>query len=50
MRKYGIRLLFPFILLLVLSGCWNYSELNERTIIAGAAIDLTESGEIQRTA
>lgn len=50
MRKYGIRLLFPFFLLLFLSGCWNYSELNERTIIAGAAIDLTDSGEIQLTA
>lgn len=48
--KYVIRLLAPTVLLLFLSGCWNYSELNERTIIAGAAIDLTDSGEILLTA
>ena len=50
MIKYVFRLLLPVALLLLLSGCWNYSELNERTIIAGAAIDLTESGEILLTA
>ncbi len=49
MRKIMVCLLAP-ILLLPLSGCWNYSELNERTIIAGAAIDLTESGEVMLTA
>lgn len=50
MIKVVIRLFIPTALLLLLSGCWNYSELNERTIIAGAAIDLTESGEILLTA
>lgn len=49
MIKYVFRLLLPVIFLLLLSGCWNYSELNERTIIAGAAVDLTESGEILLT-
>lgn len=50
MMKYVFRLLLPATLLLLLSGCWSYSELNERTIIAGAAIDLTDSGEILLTA
>lgn len=50
MMKYVFRLLLPVTLLLLLSGCWSYSELNERTIIAGAAVDLTESGEILLTA
>ncbi len=48
--KLFLRLILPSVLLLLLSGCWSYSELNERTIIAGAAIDLTESGEILLTA
>lgn len=42
---YGLLFLF----LLPMSGCWNYSELDDRAIIAGAAIDRMESGEIRLT-
>ena len=40
---------FTALLLLPLAGCWNYSELNERTLAAGAAVDLTENGTVLLT-
>ena len=48
--KKIVFLLITFLFLCLLSGCWSYSELNERTIVAGAAIDRLESGEILLTA
>ncbi|MBS4174320.1 Ger(x)C family spore germination protein [Bacillus sp. FJAT-49736] len=38
-----------FVISLLLSGCGNVKELNELAIILGAAIDLTEKGEIDLT-
>lgn len=47
--RAGLRLAAALALLLPLSGCWNYSELNDRTLVAGAAVDRTESGSILLT-
>ena len=44
------KLILPFISLLLLCGCWNYSDTNHRLIVTGAAIDLGENGETWVTA
>jgi spore germination protein KC len=36
--------------MLTLSGCWNYRELNRQTIVAGAALDITDEGKVKITA
>ncbi|MBE6936650.1 MAG: hypothetical protein E7458_09220 [Ruminococcaceae bacterium] len=48
MRR-GLVCVLLLLQILPLSGCWNYSELDDRAIIAGAAIDRMESGEIRLT-
>lgn len=40
MKKCSVKLLLLlFILILPLSGCWNYREINKMSIIAGVAVD-----------
>jgi len=41
--KFKILLLIP--LLLLITGCWNYHELNELAIVTSMAIDLTDDGD-----
>lgn len=41
--KYKYLLLIP--LLFVMTGCWNYRELNQLAITTAMAIDLTDEGE-----
>lgn len=33
------KIILSFIILLTLSGCWNYKELNEYSIVSGVSID-----------
>lgn len=42
------RILFIFIIIsaLYMGGCWNYSEVNEKKIVAGAAIDYNKEKEM----
>ena len=44
--KYKWVLLIPF--LLIITGCWNYRELNQLAITTSMAIDLTEDKEEYR--
>lgn len=44
--KYKWLLIVP--MLLFLTGCWNYRELNQLAITTAMAIDLTEDGEEYR--
>lgn len=39
-----IKLLMPFLFLFILTGCWNYRELNDLAIATGIAIDKSEDG------
>ena len=39
-----IKLLLPFLFLFILTGCWNYRELNDLAIATGIAIDESEDG------
>lgn len=38
------KIIFSFILIILMCGCWNYKELNEYSIITGIAIDKTIDG------
>lgn len=44
--KYKWILLIPF--LFIITGCWNYRELNQLAITTAMAIDLTDDGEEYR--
>ncbi len=39
-----IKLLIPVLFLFILTGCWNYRELNDLAIATGIAIDKSEDG------
>lgn len=39
-----IKLLISFLFLFILTGCWNYRELNDLAIATGIAIDESEDG------
>lgn len=39
MKKNLLKMLFLFCFLSVLPGCWNYQEVNQLAIVAGAAVD-----------
>ena len=39
MTKQWLRLIYPFILLLILCGCWNRVEMSEIGIISATAVD-----------
>ena len=39
-----IKLLIPILFLFILTGCWNYRELNDLAIATGIAIDKSEDG------
>ena len=41
-RKFSVLFILPF--LLVLTGCWDDIELEERGFLAGVAVDLAEGG------
>ena len=38
------KIIFSFIVVLLTSGCWNYKELNEYSIVTGIAIDKSDNG------
>lgn len=38
------KIIVSFIFLITLSGCWNYHELNNYSIVTGVAIDKSEEG------
>ena len=38
------KIIFSLFILLCVTGCWNYKELNEYSIVTGIAIDKTDSG------
>lgn len=42
-----IKLVISFFSILLLTGCWNYRELNQLAISTGIAIDKTETGEYE---
>jgi spore germination protein KC len=53
MKKYCRILIFSVIsfLLLSISGCWNYTEVDDMAIVAGVAIDKNkQDGKLQLTA
>ena len=39
-----MKKVFVFFLLLFLTGCWNYKELNEYAIVTGMAVDYKDNG------
>ncbi|WP_020615502.1 Ger(x)C family spore germination protein [Paenibacillus daejeonensis] len=39
MIKHWLRFMYPFILLLLLCGCWNRVEMNEIGVISATAVD-----------
>nr|WP_198044673.1 Ger(x)C family spore germination protein [Lysinibacillus timonensis] len=45
MTKFPLYMLVGFCLLLLLSGCWDRKEIEERATIVGLAIDLAKSTE-----
>jgi len=47
--KKRVKILLIFFLSLTLTGCWNYSEINDSVIVAGAAIDKAEDNQIRLT-
>ena len=38
------KIILSLVILITLSGCWNYNELNDFSIATGMAIDFTEDG------
>ncbi|MEJ8553651.1 Ger(x)C family spore germination protein [Tepidibacter sp. Z1-5] len=44
LKKQIVFFIIP-IFMLILSGCWNYREINDVNIINGAAVDLSEEKE-----
>ena len=38
------KIIFSFFIVLCLTGCWNYKELNEYSIVTGIAVDKSEIG------
>ena len=38
------KIVFSFFIIFFTSGCWNYKELNEYSIVTGIAIDKSEDG------
>lgn len=49
MKKLYVGLIIMGLVPFILTGCWNYKEVTELSIIAGVAVDLTEEGEYQLT-
>lgn len=37
------KIIFSFIVILLTSGCWNYKELNEYSIVTGIAVDKSDN-------
>lgn len=44
MRKKAFLIIVAFSFILSLTGCWNYQEISESSIVAGMAIDIGEKG------
>ena len=38
------KIIFSFFIIIFLTGCWNYKELNEYSIVTGIAIDKSDNG------
>ncbi|MFD0697628.1 Ger(x)C family spore germination protein [Paenibacillus sp. GCM10027628] len=45
-----IRLILCLILTMIISGCWDRNEINEYAFWIGTALDLSESGKLQKSA
>lgn len=45
MKKKIILFFLNFILLILVTGCWNYTEMEEQLVVAGFAVDQGE-GEV----
>lgn len=48
-RTISRTVLFLTLICITLSGCWDYSEINDYSIIAGSGVDLTENDDTQVT-
>jgi len=44
LRKKAFLIIVAFSFILSLTGCWNYREISESSIVAGMAIDIGEKG------
>ncbi|KRF42221.1 Ger(x)C family spore germination protein [Paenibacillus sp. Soil787] len=44
------RIVPAFLLIVILSGCWDRNEINDYAFWIGSALDLTKDGEIQTSA
>lgn len=45
--KINARVIFLCFILLIITGCWDQTELKDLAIISGEGIDVTDSGEIE---
>lgn len=48
--RKSLGVFFALILLLFLPGCWNYTEVDDMSIVAGVALDKAKDGKLQLTA
>ena len=48
-KKAFLALAISAIGIILISGCWNYREINNLSIVAGAAIDINEKGNYEVT-
>ncbi|MFD2924124.1 Ger(x)C family spore germination protein [Halobacillus naozhouensis] len=50
MSKKGISLFFSFLSIVILTGCWDQVQIEQRGFVLGAAIDLSESEKVTQSA